>query len=114
MMLDEIIKSCGNMHIAEAAVRSIGISFAEEVRLSAEERGLSLGAFAAATVRRFDREAPPDVRQALLRTIRRTDQPILAGLRFIVGYAMQQEDGAPLARHRFAAAREAGASSCLC
>jgi hypothetical protein len=113
-MLDEIIKSCGNAHIAEAAVRSIGVGFAHEVRHSAGARGLSLGTFAAASVRQFDREAPPDVRQALLRTMRRTDQPILAGLRFIVDYAMQQEDRAPAARHPFDRVRESAASTCLC
>ena len=90
-MLDEIINSCSNASVAEAAVRSIGGNVAEAARSAAEARGLSLGTYASGEVRAFDREATPQGREALLAAIRRTDQPILAGLRFILERAMSEE-----------------------
>ncbi len=116
-MLNEIIKSCGNAAIAEAAVRSIGYSFAEEVLTAACQKGMTLGAFTAAAVRRFDRHAEPDARDALLRRMRRTDQPILVGLRFILEEALRDDEvglkrrapgGFSLAHDRVSV------SSCMC
>ena len=90
-MLKEIIRSCGNASVAEAAVRSIGVSFAQSVEGAARSRGLRLGQYVSGAVRSFDREAPPEAREALLKAIRRTDQPILAGLRFILDRSLEDE-----------------------
>ena len=69
-MLTEIIKSCGYAPVAEAAVRSIGGRFAEEVRSTASERGLALGEYAAAMVRCFDRKASADARRSWDRSVK--------------------------------------------
>jgi hypothetical protein len=91
-MLTEIIRSCGHAQIAEAAVRSIGRNYADDVRTVARAHGMSLGTYTAKMVREFDRAATPSARRALMNAIHQVDQPILVGLRFIIDRAME-EDG---------------------
>ncbi len=87
-MLNDIFNSCSDPHVAEAAVRSLGPSFAHQVKSAARAHGETLGTYAADAVRRFGDGASPATRQALSDAIRAADQPILAGLAFMLELAM--------------------------
>ena len=83
-MLEEILRSCSNTHIAAAAVASIGGAFALRVGLLARSAGSHEGAYVARLVQRFALDASTDERDALVAALRRSDQPILLGLQLIV------------------------------
>ena len=100
IMLDEIVRSCGNPDVAEAAVRSIGVSFAEEVQAVARTHGMSLGLYVATAVWDFTKEATPEARAALHEAIRASDQPVLHGLASILVGRLVNEQGAAVRRDR--------------
>ena len=87
-MLEEILRSCSNSHIAGAAAASIGGDFAARMRLLAGAAGMSEGAFVAREVIRFAEEANEEQRAELAAALQGCDQPILLGLRLIVAVAM--------------------------
>jgi hypothetical protein len=87
-LVAEIVHTCSNEKVARAAVVSLGIEFARKVDATARLNGLSVGAFAAHTVRQFDRSVGELERQALRDAMRGTDQPILFGLHRILQTAM--------------------------
>ena len=89
-MLEEILRSCSNPHIAAAAVASIGGAFAARARLLAGAAGMSEGAFVAREIIRFSEEGSDGQRSALSDALRGVDQPILLGLQLIVAIAMGQ------------------------
>lgn len=84
MLMHEIVHSCSNDHVAQAALGSIGGAFAARIVAVAENEGLTSGELAAAHVARFRASAQPQDWQALSRAIRHADQPVLAGLRHIL------------------------------
>ena len=87
-MLEEILRSCSNSHIAGAAAASIGGDFAARMRLLAGAAGMSEGAFVAREVIRFAEEASDEHRTDLSAALHGCDQPILLGLRLIVAVSM--------------------------
>ncbi len=89
-MLEEILRSCSNAHIAGAAVASIGGAFASRARLLAGAAGMTEGAFVAREVVRFAEEATDEQRGVLTGAMHGSDQPILLGLQLIVAIAMGQ------------------------
>lgn len=110
-MLEEILRSCCNPHIAGAAVASIGGAFAARARLLAGAAGMSEGAFVAREVIRFAEEGSDDQRSALADALRGVDQPILLGLQLIVAIAMGEN---PFAGGKAKAGRERTQSSRGC
>jgi hypothetical protein len=90
-MLEEILRSCSNPHIAAAAVASIGGAFAGRVRLLAGAARMTEGGFAAREVIRFGEEASDEQRAKLAAAMRGSDQPILLGLQLIVAMATGQD-----------------------
>ena len=94
-MLEEILRSCSNPHIAGAAVASIGGAFATRVRLHAGAAATIDGAFVAREVIRFGEEATDEQRSALADALRGSDQPILLGLQLIMALAAGQNPFAP-------------------
>ncbi|PWB82747.1 MAG: hypothetical protein C3F11_10260 [Methylocystaceae bacterium] len=92
MLVTDLIHSCSNDKVAQAAVTCIGGPFAERVRAAAGECGVSVGRFVAIVVRDFALRADDDTRGTLARRIAGSDQPILNGLRHVVEAAL--EDGA--------------------
>jgi hypothetical protein len=84
MLVRDIVNSCSNPHVAEAAVGSIGGSFARRVREAASGRGVRAGAWTAEAVLRFRSRARSDDLERLQRAVAGDDQPILSGLRMIV------------------------------
>ena len=84
MLIDEIVHTCSNERVAQAAVESLGASFASWVKDAADERGVSVGAFAARIVKDFGEDAQPYERRIVVSAMQKADQPILRGLRAIL------------------------------
>ena len=84
IVMTELIKSCSHDKVAAAAVASIGSGFQRLISDAASARNLEAGAYAAACVRRFAREADEHDWQELAQTVAGEDMPILAGLRHIL------------------------------
>jgi hypothetical protein len=91
-LIAEVVHSCSNEKVAQAAVASIGSEFAGRVKATASTFGLSMGAFTARTVLQFDRTCGGEEKQALRRMMRGTDQPILFALEQILKPVVIQHD----------------------
>lgn len=103
MLVTDLIHSCSNEKVAQAALRCIGDRFAERVRVAAQEKGMSVGRFVAVVVRDFARRADEGVREALRESISGDDQPLLKGLRAVLEPVL--EDGALFADDEIGVAR---------
>lgn len=90
MLIADLIHSCSNDKIAQAAVASIGGGFAERVRATACENGVNTGRFVAFIVRDFGRRASEKARRTLEEKVAGADQPLLFGLRHIVESALEE------------------------
>ncbi len=84
MLLDEIVHTCSHEKVAHAAVASLGLGFLSRVKQAADQRGVSVGVFAARVVREFGEDARAHEWRAVDRAIDKTDQPILCGLQIIL------------------------------
>jgi hypothetical protein len=89
--LREIVRTCSNAHIARAALVSIGGDFADRFAADATRREMGSGVLAARFVRAFAKHAPAGERQSVEALTRGADQPILAGLRYILDIALRAE-----------------------
>jgi hypothetical protein len=87
--IEEILHTCSNEKVAQAAVASLGFDFATRVRSAAESRGETSGALVARIVLEFGKGAGADERHAIARVMDRADQPILAGLRVMLDCYLQ-------------------------
>lgn len=88
MVIQDIMNSCSNEKVAEAAVASIGGAFARRVRETATRRGIRPGALAASAVLRFRSSARAPEFAALEQAVAGDDLPLLRGLAFIVEPAL--------------------------
>jgi len=84
MIRAELIRSCSNPAIADAALRSIGCDFRRQVNRAAQRRGLRAGVLVAHLVDMFGESASEEQWTELRRRMAGADMPVLAGLRFIV------------------------------
>jgi hypothetical protein len=82
--IEEILHTCSNEKVAQAAVSSLGFDFAARVRSAAEGRGVATGVLVAGIIRDFGKTADADDRHLVTRAMEKTDQPILVGLRVIL------------------------------
>src|SRR5271163_1631189 len=98
MLVQEIVLTCSNPHVARAAVLSIGGDFARRFSRDAAKRNLPSGVFAAGLVRRFSRHAGDGDWEGVGEATRGADQPILSGLKYILdrGRELDQDDSDPL------------------
>ena len=87
MVVDEIFRTCSNPHLARAALASIGGAFADSFAREASKCNNSPGAHAALIVKAFADSATSDDRADVWRAARGSQQPILSGLRHILGRA---------------------------
>lgn len=92
MLVADLIHSCSNETVAQAALSCIGGRFAERVRVAAQDKGMNVGRFVSFVVRDFARRSDERVRESLRERITGDDQPLLSGLRAVLECAL--EDGA--------------------
>ena len=88
MLVQDIVNSCSNTDVAEAAVVSIGGAFARRVRDEASRKGVRPGAWAATAVLHFRKRARQNDLEDLQRAVAGDDQPVLSGFRMIVEPAL--------------------------
>ncbi|MCX7900179.1 MAG: hypothetical protein N2444_08885 [Methylocystis sp.] len=91
MLIADLIHSCSNDKVAQAALACIGGRFADRVRAAAHEKGVSVGKFVAFAVRDFARRADEAAHAALREKISGDDQPLLMGLRVVLEPALENE-----------------------
>ncbi len=85
MMIEEVIRSCVVVSVAEAAVASVGGGFATEVKRAATANGMSVGDYAVASVGRFARNGREGEMRAVATAMAGSHMPVLAGLERILG-----------------------------
>jgi len=105
MKLRALIRSCTNEHVARAALISIGGEFAVRVAAEAARQELSCGRYVAQSLRDFERDSDLCVWGAAERVMHSSEQPILAGLYFILDHCLAHarsadhcDDQAPIAQ----------------
>ncbi len=91
MLIADMIHSCSNAHVAEAAVSCIGGSFAERVCVMAGRSRMNAGRFVSIVVRDFARRANHETLVALNRKVAGADQPLLCGLVHVVEPALEDD-----------------------
>lgn len=89
MLIADMIHSCSNDKVAQAALACIGGLFAERVTDVAKKNGLSAGRFVAIVVRDFARRADMEAHAALQSHMSRADTPLLHGLRQLLEPALE-------------------------
>ena len=86
MALRLVIGSCSNEYVASWALQGMDDDLARRTRREGAYLGKPPGRFVAEIVRDFERNSDFTARANAARSIRRSDQPLLAGLRFILGH----------------------------
>ena len=84
MIYREIVHTCSNSYVADAAVISIGGAVARAVADDATRHAMSRGAYAAKLVRDFAVHAGAAIERGVAAAARGSEQPILSGLRYIL------------------------------
>jgi hypothetical protein len=84
MIYREIVHTCSNSYVADAAVISIGGEVARAVADDANRHAMSRGDYAAKLVRDFARRADEGDRSGVLAAARGSELPILSGLKYIL------------------------------
>lgn len=113
-MLNEIFNAYTHPPVVEAAVRSLGPAFAQQVKVAGRARGLSIGGYASRAVQLFGKGASPATRQAMQDAMRSADQPILAGIAFVLELAMDDDEEVVVAPHRRVAPAPEALADCVC
>ncbi len=91
MVIVDLINSCSNDKVAQAALACIGGHFAERVRVVAGEKGLNVGRFVVLAVREFASRSDEAAQEALRVKVVRDDQPLLRGLREVLESALERD-----------------------
>jgi hypothetical protein len=91
MIYHEIVHTCSNSYVADAAVLSIGGDIARAVADDANRHAMSRGAYAAKLVRDFAEHADDGDAHRVLDAARGSEQPILSGLRYILERGVRPE-----------------------
>ncbi len=89
MLVGDILHSCGNERVAEAAVVSIGGEFADRLRILAGRCDLSVGDLVGRLVRRFAIEAAERDWRFVISAMDGKDLPVLCGLRAVIDSMMR-------------------------
>ena len=91
MIYREIVHTCSNSYVADAAVISLGGDLARAVADDANRHAMSRGAYAAKLVREFAREADDGDERGVIAAASGSEQPILSGLRYILERGMRPD-----------------------
>ena len=92
MRLREVIHTCSNEKVAEAALISLGNACATIVAVAAARRGVSQGRFVADVARDFERHTGTCVWAQAEQAMRGADQPVLVGLYVILAQGLLREN----------------------
>jgi hypothetical protein len=84
MIYNEIVHTCSNSYVADAAVLSIGGDIARAVADDANRHAMSRGAYAAKLVRDFAQQADGCDEGYVVAAAQGSQQPVLSGLRYIL------------------------------
>ncbi|HEY5225663.1 MAG TPA: hypothetical protein VIJ06_02620 [Methylovirgula sp.] len=95
MSIEEIVHTCSNEKVAQAAVASLGFDFARRLQIEAQNHGATTGAFVAKLVHEFGDAADLGDCRAMKLAMVKADQPILCGLRFILETRLESMRGVP-------------------
>ncbi|MFO1101537.1 MAG: hypothetical protein U1E20_01375 [Methylocystis sp.] len=91
MVIADLINSCSNDKVAQAALSCIGGHVAERVRVAAGDKGLSVGKYVVLAVREFASRSDKAAQEALRVRVVRDDQPLLRGLREVLEAALERD-----------------------
>ncbi len=92
MRLREVIHTCSNEYVAEAALISLGGALAKTVAVAAARRGLPQGRFVAELARDFERHAGTCIWARAEQAMRGADQPVLVGLYVVLAQGLLREN----------------------
>jgi hypothetical protein len=98
MIYREIVHTCSNSYVADAALLSLGGEIARAVADDASRHAMSRGAYAAKLVRDFAERVGDE--RGVAAAARGSEQPILSGLRYILERGVRPE-AAGMGRARF-------------
>jgi len=93
MVAREIVHTCANVHVARAALASIGGDLAARIRDRACSANLTGGALVAHLVKDFKRLADHEEWDGVDLAAQGADQPILSGLRYILDNRLERTVG---------------------
>lgn len=91
MLISDLIHSCSNDKVAQAALACIGGRFADRVGAAAREKGIGVGRYITMVVRDFARRADAAARAEICQKMAGEDQPLLRGLREVLEPALDCE-----------------------
>ena len=94
MLIADILHSCTDEGVAQAAVASIGGAFAAEVRAAAHRSGLGVGAFTASLLSDFARHATERDWREISVAMAGSDLPVLSGLQALAERGLLHRDRA--------------------
>ncbi len=94
MLIDELVHTCAHEDVAKAAVFSLGLPFAGKVASAACFHDMPIGAFVVQAICRFAVTASGDDRRLLEAAMNGKDQPLLAGLHYILKPVLEEEERA--------------------
>jgi hypothetical protein len=93
MMIQEIVRSCANGSVAQAAVASIGRSFLAKVEDRAGAYDMTVGDFTALAVDRFVRHGDEGELRSVVHSMQGSQEPVLAGLHRILCIMLASDGG---------------------
>ncbi len=91
MIYREIVHTCSNSYVADAAVISLGGEIARTVADVANRHAMSRGDYAAKLVCDFASGASDGDQRDVVNAAHGSQQPVLSGLRYILERGMQPE-----------------------
>ncbi len=91
MLIADLIHSCSNDKVAQAALACVDGRFADRVRAAAHEKGICVGKFIVIAVSDFARRADEAAHKALLEKMSGDDQPLLKGLCAMLEAALEND-----------------------
>lgn len=91
MLIADLIHSCSNENVAQAALISIGGKLAEQTVTYAKQHNLTVGVLVSSIVRNFDLRSDDAAKIALQNQILGDDQPLLGGLKALLEVAVEND-----------------------
>jgi hypothetical protein len=88
MIYHEIVHTCSNSYVADAAVISIGGEVAKTLADKANRHAMTRGDYAAKLVREFASHASPGDRHEVAAAAHGSEVPVLSGLLYILERGM--------------------------